>query len=304
MRGRFDFFVLEALKSLKNNLATTTAATVTVLIVMFLAGVGIALGSYIVDYSNRVRDDVTVKVYLGDDATQRQISAIQDKVKNDARVDQSTVEFVTKEEARERAKELFGSQSALVNAAAGNPFPPSVEFRAKNPDDTGAIAASFKGMAGMLKSEPEKGLPNPDYGAKKAERVLRVAGAITAVIGIMGVVLAIAAVLLIGNTIRLSIYARRREVEVMKLVGATNWFVRWPFMLEGMICGLLGAILASGLLWLAWSWVGNQLEDISNATNDGSGAIALPLLVALLVVVGVGLGAAGAGITMRRFLRV
>ena len=95
---------------------------------------------------------------------------------------------------------------------------------------------------------PTDELPNPDYGARTADKVLSTAGVIEAVIAGIAVVLGIAAVLLIGNTIRLSIFARRREVEVMKLVGATNWFVRWPFMLEGMICGVFGAIGAAIVL--------------------------------------------------------
>ena len=102
------------------------------------------------------------------------------------------------------------------------------------------------GTKGLQADRP--GQPNPDYGDKQADRVLSTARTIGLVLGALGVVLTIAAVLLIGNTIRLSIYARRREVEVMKLVGATNWFVRWPFMLEGMICGLVGSVLAVGLL--------------------------------------------------------
>ena len=106
MRRRFDFFLLEALRSLKANIATTTAATVTVLIVMFLAGVGIGLGTYIVDYSNQVRDKVTIKVYLKDTATQTQIGKIQSKAQADARVDGKSIDFVSKKEARERAKKL------------------------------------------------------------------------------------------------------------------------------------------------------------------------------------------------------
>ena len=120
----------------------------------------------------------------------------------------------------------------------------------------------------------------------------------------MGVVLAIAAVLLIGNTIRLSIFARRREVEVQKLVGATNWFVRLPFMIEGMICGVSGAIGAAILLAVSYQAL---LADRVESALSGSGspdAIAFPLLVVLLILAGLGIGALGSGLTMRRFLQV
>src|SRR4029078_6548512 len=111
-------------------------------------------------------------------------------------------------------------------------------------------ACSIAGMKGLEPSTDE--LPNPDYGARTADKVLSTAGVIEAVIAGIAVVLGIAAVLLIGNTIRPSIFARRREGEVMKLVGATNWFVRWPFMLEGMICGFIGSVVAVGVLLVSY----------------------------------------------------
>lgn len=134
--------------------------------------------------------------------------------------------------------------------------------------------------------------------------MLKTAGTITLVLLGMGVVLAIAAVLLIGNTIRLSIFARRREVEVQKLVGATNWFVRLPFMIEGMICGVAGAIGAAVLLAVSYQTL---LADRVESAMSGSGspnAIAFPLLVVLLILAGLGIGALGSGLTMRRFLQV
>ncbi len=121
----------------------------------------------------------------------------------------------------------------------------------------------------------------------------------------MGVVLAIAAVLLIGNTIRLSIFARRREVEVMKLVGATNWFVRLPFMIEGMVCGVAGAILAAILLALSYqTLLADRVQSTMGGSTGAPEAIAFPLLVLLLIVAGLGIGALGSGLTMRRFLKV
>ena len=137
-----------------------------------------------------------------------------------------------------------------------------------------------------------------------SDRVLRTAGTITLVLLGMGVVLAIAAVLLIGNTIRLSIFARRREVEVMKLVGATNWFVRLPFMIEGMVCGVVGAVLAAILLALSYQTLLADRVQASMTSGGGPEAIAFPLLVLLLIAAGLGIGALGSGLTMRRFLQV
>jgi len=116
-------------------------------------------------------------------------------------------------------------------------------------------------------------------------------------------ILLVAAMLLIANTIRLSIFSRRREIEVMKLVGATNWFVRGPFMLEGLICGLVGSVLAVVLLLLGKELV---LPTILGRVDAGDDVSAIPFVLNALALLGVGLalGAAGSGITLRRFLRI
>jgi len=299
---RWKFFVLEALKSLRGNFATTIAAVVTVLVVMFIAGIGIALGSYVYNYSNQVRDDVTIRAYLKDSASDKQIAEVQRTIMETPGVQPDSLQFVSKDDAILRLQEQLGEDSEILKLTLGNPLPASFEFKAVDPDQTAAVAKAIAGLPGL--DPPQAGLPNPDYGAGKADRVLRTAGTITLVLLGMGVVLAIAAVLLIGNTIRLSIFARRREVEVQKLVGATNWFVRLPFMIEGMICGVAGAIGAAILLAVSYQAL---LADRVESALSGSGspnAIAFPLLVVLLILAGLGIGALGSGLTMRRFLQV
>lgn len=302
METRWKFFVLEALKSLRGNFATTVAAVVTVLVVMFIAGIGIALGSYVYNYSNKVRDDVTIRAYLKDSASDKQIAEVQRTIMETPGVQPDSLQFISKDDAILRLQDQLGEDSEILKLTLGNPLPASFEFKAVDPDQTAAVAAAIAGLPGL--DPPQAGLPNPDYGAGKADRVLRTAGTITLVLLGMGVVLAIAAVLLIGNTIRLSIFARRREVEVQKLVGATNWFVRLPFMIEGMICGVAGAIGAAILLAVSYQTL---LADRVESAMSGSGspnAIAFPLLVVLLILAGLGIGALGSGLTMRRFLQV
>ena len=301
-RSRWRFFLVEALRSLRGNVATTLAATVTVLIVMFLAGVGIALGSYIYSYTEKVKRDLTVTVFLKDDATRAQRLAIQKRLLADPRVDSTTVNYITSDDAYARMKKRLGENNPLFRVVLPGTFPASWEAKARDADDLPAIAAGLRNVSGL--EPPKQGLDNPRYGGQTTDRVLRVAGAIEAVIVLMSAVLIVAAILLIGNTIRLSIFARRREVEVMKLVGATNWFVRWPFMLEGVICGLAGSALAVVLLLFS----GQALRDaVGSSVFDGQSdvsSIGLPALAGILLLAGLGLGAAGSGLTMRRFLRV
>ena len=134
-----------------------------------------------------------------------------------------------------------------------------------------------------------------------SDRVTRIA---SIVIVAVAVFLLVAAVLLILNTIRMAMFARRREIEVMKLVGATNWFVRLPFMIEGMVCGVAGAVFASILLALSYQTLLADRVESSMTAGGGPTAIAFPLLVLLLILAGLGIGALGSGLTMRRFLQV
>jgi cell division transport system permease protein len=147
------------------------------------------------------------------------------------------------------------------------------------------------------------GVSEVKYGKKVANRILRVARVIEIVFLIATLVLLAASTLLIANTIRLSIFARRREIEVMKLVGATNWFVRGPFMLEGLICGAVGALSAVILLLLGKEIALPTILGRVDAGDDVQ-AIAFGLNALILLVVGLLLGAAGSGITLRRFLQV
>ena len=140
-------------------------------------------------------------------------------------------------------------------------------------------------------------------GKKLSHRILEVAHVIEVVFTLATLVLVIASVLLISNTIRLSIFSRRREIEVMKLVGATNWFVRGPFMLEGLICGVAGALLAVFFLVIGKTVALPAILPHLSGDADVH-AMAFPVVALILFAAGLGLGAVGSGLTIRRFLRV
>jgi len=284
--------VSEALRSLRASASTTLAATMTVLIGMFLLGLLIALGTWVVSWSAHVKKEVIVKVYFTQDASAKQINAVAAKLDQDPRVKKYT--FVSKDEAlarmRKRYPDLFKAGSL-----PSNPLPASEEVEPKKAEYADAIYRSFL--------PHPAGVDNLNYGKKTANRILRVAHIIELVFVIAVLILLVAATLLIANTIRLSIFSRRREIEVMKLVGATNWFVRGPFMLEGLICGLVGSVTAVVLLLLGKELV---LPAILGHVDAGSDVSAIPFVLNALALLGVGLalGAAGSGLTLRRFLRI
>jgi cell division transport system permease protein len=292
---RAKLFFSEAFRSIGANLSTTVAATMTVLIGMFLLGLFIALFSWVNSWTDHVRKDVLVKVFFerSPDATTAQINAVKARIETFPET--KTVVFVSKEDAIKRMEakypELF--KAGLVD----NPLPDAFEVTPKDADQVSALA-------GRLDPLPP-GVEKVDYAQKKTERILSVTNVIKYIFLLGSVILMIASTILIANTIRLSIFSRRREVEVMKLVGASNWFVRGPFMLEGVICGLIGAIAAIVLLILAKEIALPVIEGHSSAfSEDDVHALSFPLTALILIGVALLVGAAGSGITLRRFLRV
>jgi cell division transport system permease protein len=288
---RFRVVLAEAWRSLTASLSTTLAATMTVLIGMFLVGLLVALGTWAMSWSDDAKGKLLVKVFIKDEASDKQINAVRVRLESDDRV--RSVSFVSKEKALERMEQKYPDLTANL---PGNPLPRSFEVRPTKGEHVEAISQSME--------PPPPGVEKVSYGKKTAKRVLQVARVFTA-LSILGIIVLLgAATILIGNTIRLSIFARRREIEVMKLVGASNWFVRGPFVLEGMLCALAGSLAAVLLLLLGKELVLPAILSSRRGEESDVHAIAFVWNAAILLGVGLLLGAAGSGITLRRFLRV
>jgi cell division transport system permease protein len=291
---RTKLFFGEAFRSIGANLSTTVAATMTALIGMFLLGLFIALFSWVNSWTDHVRKDVLVKVYFAQqpDATPTQVNAVRAKLESFPET--KTVVFVSKEEAKAIMAKKYPE---LVKNLVDNPLPNAFEVTPNSADQVGALAARLSPLP--------PGVEKIDYAQKKTERILAVTNVIKYIFLLGSIILMIASTILIANTIRLSIFSRRREVEVMKLVGASNWFVRGPFMLEGVICGLLGAVAAIVLLVLAKEIALPVIEGHSSTfSEDDVQALSFPLTALILIGVALAVGAAGSAITIRRFLRV
>lgn len=288
---RAKIFIGEAFRSLSGNISTTVAATLTVLIGMFLLGLFIALGSWVLSWSDSVEQQLEVRVFFELDATPNQINRVGDQL---ALLPQaSEITFVSREDALVKMEQDFPE---LVANLASNPLPDAWEVKPRNADDVELIASALEPLP--------PGVESVSFPRETTERVREVASVIEFVFLSASVILLIASTILIANTIRLSIFARRREIEVMKLVGASNWFVRGPFMLEGLICGLFGSIAAIILLFLGKEFALPRLIPESLGSDGGAHAWSFELVALILIGFGLLLGAAGAGITLRRFLRV
>ena len=286
----------EAWSSIRMNLSTTFAATMTVLIGMCLLGLFLALGTWVLSWSNHVQKELQVHVYFQSDATPQQEAAVAARLRNDPRVKPGGVEFVSKAEALEQMKKNFKDLTRIP--LPSNPLPDSYTVT--------PLKAAYTPLIGKkVKAAGWSGVDNVRWGSETAKRVLTIAKVISLVFLIAVILLVVASTLLIANTIRLSIFARRREIEVMKLVGATNWFIRGPFMLEGLVCGLVGSLLAVILLVLGKTVaLPSILPHIGGGEGSDVHSVSFTLNALALLAAGLLLGAMGSGLTLRRFLQV
>ena len=291
------FFLAEAWRSIRANAAVSVAATVTVLIAVFILGAFIPSFLYVQSTVDSQKDKVDIDAYISDSATVPQVEGLRTQLaalQGQRQVESFT--YVSKDDALVELRERLKDPSILEELPS-NPLPAKFNIKPVDPENAQGIIDQISDSAAI---DQELGI---SYGAETADRLLSVARFIQwAGLGLITILL-VASILLIGNTIRLSIFARRREVEVMKLVGATNWFIRWPFVIEGIICGLVGAILSVALLWAVKIGVVDQwIRDADSAlTRDQATTIGFPLLCLVLIAAGGLVGALGSGITLRRF---
>jgi cell division transport system permease protein len=290
---RFKLVVSEALRSMGANISTSFAAATTVLIGMFLLGLLIALGTWVVSWSDHVKDQLQVKVFFVDGVKDKQINAVGSFLRADDKI--KDYKFVSRADALARMQKRYPE---LTRDLPTNPLPASYEITPRK-------AEEVKQLSAAIRAQKFAGVERVKDGQQTSKRILQVARVIEVVFLVAVVILLIASVLLIANTIRLSIFARRREIEVMKLVGATNWFVRGPFMVEGLLCGVLGAFAAIVLLLLGKEIaLPAILGHIDTTSSNDVRALGFTLTALILLGVGLVVGAVGSTFTLHRYLKV
>ena len=285
------FFIKEALRALHRNAAPSLAATITVLLTALVLGIFIPIVQATTGTANEVRDRVLVDVYVSNSASDDEVAELEQELA--ATPDVERVEFISKEEALERERERNPEAYELLGR---NPLPDLFRLYPDDPDQVTAIAD-------RLSSENLAAVDDVRNREDETEKILEATGFVKALTAMLAGLLVLASVALVANTIRLSIFARRREVEVMKLVGATNWFIRWPFVIEGLIVGAMGGILAVLLLTIAKETFVDPLSD-QFALIAAPDTIDFPLLIVLLLLSCMAVSALGSGVTLRRFLRI
>ena len=288
----------EALRGLRRSSAPALAALLTVLLTAVVLGVFIPIVQATTGTANEVRSRVVVDVYIKDSATAAEQADLHRAIEDTANV--KSVEYISKVEALARAEDknpkAFEEGAELLGS---NPLPASYRVTPEDPDKLDQIVTRLNaGGDPRLAAIDEVRDREED-----TDKILSATGLVKALTAGLAALLVLASIALIANTIRLSVFARRREVEVMKLVGATNWFIRWPFVIEGMVVGFFGGLLAVLLLAVLKTTFIDPLSD-RFALLAAPDTIDFSLLVVVLMLACIAVSALGSGITLRRFLRV
>jgi cell division transport system permease protein len=304
--SRVFFFIREGLRALRRSAAPGFASIVTVAVTVLLLGVLIPIIQTTGGKTDEVRDQVGLRVFLFDDASQQEITQLETRIQGIGNVE--SVEFVSKPQAMEILRDRLEAEDKqdLTEQLPGaeNPLPASFNVKPDDLDNIESVRAALTPPDSAGNPAPISPIIDEVKDSRdEADSIKTVTGAVKWFLIIIAALLTGASLLLVGNTIRLSIYARRREVEVMRLVGATNWFIRWPFMVEGLACGFIGGLIAVAILFLGKEAVVDPLADSVNLIS-GQQTIAFAKLVLLLLGVAMAVSAIGSGLTLRRFLRV
>jgi cell division transport system permease protein len=292
--SRLRYFIRETLISLRRNVMMTIAGIMTVFISLMLFG-GILVVVRAVDHGTSTwRHNVELEVWMDTKATNPEIATIKSELAADPQV--KSVEFVSHAKAWEIFKQIEHDNHALLESVTPNDLPVSFLVVPTDAKFTADVAGRFTGRTGV------KNVTTADKQVKALLNGIRI---VRDLFFAMAAVLLAASVFLIVNTIRLATYARRREIEVMKLVGASNWFVRVPFLAEGFVQGAIGAGLAFGGVFLLESWLGGVLARSKNLFStfylSHTDALSIGIIV---LVIGIGIGTIGSMIGIRRFLEV
>ena len=303
--GRVFFFIAEAFRALRRSAAPSLAAIVTVVLTTLLLGVFIPVIKASSTTNQNVREQLALEVFMDVNATKQQAKSVQRKI--DAIPHVARTQYVSKAKGLKDLRQEIGDEEisqGITQLRGANPLPILIIVRPDDPNNLDSIQAAITPPGSNGKPKPiSPTIDKVSDGQGAANAIRTVTNAVKIILLVVAVLLLVVSLMLVANTIRLSIYARRREIEVMKLVGATNWFIRWPFVLEGLIVGLAGAGLAVGILWVGKVTIVDPLSQ-NFVLIDNFSTIGFVPLIATLMAAAVVVSALGSGVTLRRFLRV
>ena len=290
----FEYFVREAFISMRRNGLMSVASVSTMALSLFILGMFLILVLNMTHLASALESQVQISVYLQDGLSEYEHREIGTRITKMQGVNQ--VLFVTKAEAMKRFQERLGEQKNLLNALGEtNPLPNAFEVKVDKPEQVKAVAKAIGEI---------KGVENAKYGQEVIEQLFALTKLIRTFGLILIILLALAAIFIIANTIRLTVFARRKEIGIMKYVGATDSFIRWPFLIEGVMLGIGGALLSVLILSQTYGLLVERIyESLAFLPLLPQYPFILQISL-LLLAVGMVVGALGSAVSLRRFMKV
>ncbi len=298
------YFVRESVTNFRRNWVMSLGAVITIYLSLLLVGIFIATGFVVNNIVQSVEDKVTIQVFLKDGAATSDVNALQQWMLADPLV--KGVDYTSKEEALKKFREDMKQSPEIIDQLEGNPLPASLDVTLKDPRSVEEMVAKIKRSELFLKvaDRPD----DPEDSLKYGQQIVNKLFAFTRVVRVIQVVfvvmLAVVSLIFINNTIRLAIYARRKEIGIMRLVGASNWFIRTPFLLEGVMQALIGATLAIVSVVALQAAIMPRLKDTLSFLAVSLSGTAMAQIALVLVLGGMLIGAAGSWLAMSRYLKV
>jgi cell division transport system permease protein len=291
MRGRY--VLSEVMVGLWRNVTMTIAMIITMAVSLTMLGASALIFTQVNDMKEYYYDKIEVSIFLKTDVTAEQRQGLEAALKSDPLVRE--VIYESKDEAYSKFRTMYADTPALVEAVKPGQLPESFRVRLVDPEQYQAIYAAYNGRDGIDTILDQR---------KLLEKIFNILNSVQTMALIAAVIMAVAALLLVGNTIQVAAYSKRREVAVMKLVGASNWFIQAPFVLEAVVAGLLGAVIGFGALALGkWLLLDGSLRDLTTLLTPIKWTTVL-IMLPLMAIVGSLVSAITAWITLRFYLRV
>lgn len=289
-----EYFIKEVYTSFKRNIWMTLASIFTVVLSLFILGFFSIVILNLNKMADTLESQVQISVYLKDDLSQEEIDETKETLSKIEGL--QDIKFTTREEAMENFKERLGDQQFLLDALDDtNPLPDSFSLTVTSPQQVKTIADTAAALDSVESASYSQDIINHLFNLTHLIRLIGVA---------LIILLTGAAIFIVSNTIRLTVFARRKEIAIMKYVGATDWFIRWPFLLEGICLGFIGGSLATIFLYIVYNQVTQEIYEAMAffpliPQHPFIDYISLAILVAGIII-----GALGSTISLKRFLKV
>ncbi|MBU3142538.1 permease-like cell division protein FtsX [Clostridium sp. CF012] len=289
------YYFVDALRSLKRNRTVSMASIATVAATLFILGVFLLIVFNVNAGVQELGSKLQVKIYLKDDLTIGDKSAIEKALNNVQGV--SEIKFEDKGDALEKVKEQFGedSKSLVQGFEKKNPFPNAYVVSVEKPEIVNNVVKAAEGLKGIEKIKDVREI---------VDKIIKITNTLKIVGLALFVILISVSLFLIGNTIKLTLYSRKKEIGIMKFVGATDWFIRWPFIIEGMMLGISGALISTGILYYAYRMVFLKYTNVLLGVNLINPHFILSTTLWQFMLGGLIIGAMGSIMSIRKFLIV